>query len=650
MNSAAALSSKTEPVAIGQIVFHLRRNELNEAGSLLARALLRAPDDPAILHLSGTVHRLQNRPVEAEEYYRRSLASDRSQSHVHRDLGKLLAALGRLNDAIVEFRRSLRLRPDDADTHLCIAVALSRQGQIAEAETAYRQVVCLQPGHLVARLGLAETLCRLGHPREAEAVLRRITGVAEPALAAAIAYRLGIALQQQKKYSQALAQYDSAQAFQPDFPAVDFVRGETLQQIGQWERAALSFRKVLERHPAHANAGGSFALICALTGDFPAAREWSVKVLERSPAHGAARIALALTEIEDGNFAAAAEGLRDLLEGPTAQNVEGTAVAAGFAADAFDRRRRYAEAFAVSCASKMMLRHIWPGLAGTARMTDIARESTRYLQHATPWEAAEVSTPPESPAAAHIFVLGFLRSGTTLVETVLATDSNVVHADEVDFLGDAARTFLTNAGGLEQLATLSAPELTHLRANYWRAVRSAHFVVRGKIFIDKMPINTFRLPLIARLFPAAKVVFAIRDPRDVVLSCFRHHFDRTACSMEFLRLDDCANLYAAAMSFADVCRKKLPLDVLELRYENLVGDFDSTTRALCRFVGVDWSEALLDFRQAAETIDLRGASARQVRRGLYAGAAGHWRNYSAELAPVLPVLKPWVERFGYTPD
>ncbi len=255
-------------------------------------------------------------------------------------------------------------------------------------------------------------------------------------------------------------------------------------------------------------------------------------------------------------------------------------------------------------------------------------------------------TPNEAPPA-HVFVMGFPRSGTTIVETVLATDISVVHAHEVDFLAGAANTFLTNRAGLDRLAALDAGEIARWRDTYWKAVRSASYSVGGKIFVDKMPINTLRLPLIARLFPSAKTILAIRDPRDVVLSCFRRHFDPTPYSYEFLRLEDCARFYVANMTLADICRKKLPLNILEHRYEDMVADFDSSLRTVCDFAGIAWNKNMRDFRGAAGAIDLRSASARQVRCGLYTGAAGHWRCYRDELAPVLPILAPWIARLGY---
>jgi len=647
--TGSAPSSDSRSFVIAQAVAHLRRKEASVAGALLSDALKRAPRDPAFLHLMGTARQLEKRSAEAEELYRRSLASHAAQPHVHRDLGKLLASQGRLDEAIAEFRETIRLKPDNEDAHLCLATAFARKGEFGAAEAGYRDVLRLQPSQMVARLALAETLCNLGRPVEAERLLREAPAMREPALAAALAWRLGVALKQQKKYSQALALFDAAQTHQPDLPAVDYLRGETLQQMGRWEEAAVSFRKVLARHPRNANAAACLALISALAGNFVEAREWGEKALEQKPAHGIAHIALALAEIESGNFAAAAARMGELLENPS-EKAEGTVVAAGFAADAFDRHGRYRESFEVARASKAMLRDLWSSQTGGRRMPDVARELTNYFETSAPWTAAKDRHAEAGEPTAHVFVLGFLRSGTTLLETILATDPNALHADEIDFLADGAGAFLTCAEGLDRLAALSDNELAIWRAKYWQSVGDAKFAVGGKIFVDKMPINTFRLPLISRLFPTAKIIFAIRDPRDVVLSCFRRHFDATPYSREFLQLEDCARFYAATMEFADACRNKLPLSMFDLRYEDIVGDFDSTIRSLCALTGIGWHESMRDFRQAADTIDLRGASARQVRRGLYSGAAGHWRNYCEELAPVLPILAPCVARLGYPPE
>jgi hypothetical protein len=122
-------------------------------------------------------------------------------------------------------------------------------------------------------------------------------------------------------------------------------------------------------------------------------------------------------------------------------------------------------------------------------------------------------------------------------------------------------------------------------------------------------------------------------------------------SFEFLRLDDCARFYAAVMQLVDSVRKKAPfLRICEIRYEDLVADFDRAVTTICTFAGIEWNEAMRNFQMASSTIDRRSQSAAQVQRGLYRGAAEHWRHYAPQLSPVLPILAPWIARFGYPPD
>ncbi|HEY0222899.1 MAG TPA: sulfotransferase, partial [Pseudolabrys sp.] len=164
------------------------------------------------------------------------------------------------------------------------------------------------------------------------------------------------------------------------------------------------------------------------------------------------------------------------------------------------------------------------------------------------------------------------------------------------------------------------------------------------------PLNTVKLPLIAKLFPNAKIIFALRDPRDVVFSCFRRHFKVNATMFEFLNLTDSARFYAAIMALAEVLRDKLPLNLFEHRYEDMVVDFETRVRAVCDFVGVPWNDSMKDFNKYAPAVDLRSPSATQVRKPLYSEALAQWRRYEEQLAPIQPILRPWVEKFGYPVD
>jgi hypothetical protein len=172
---------------------------------------------------------------------------------------------------------------------------------------------------------------------------------------------------------------------------------------------------------------------------------------------------------------------------------------------------------------------------------------------------------------------------------------------------------------------------------------------QGRVFVDKLPLNSIKLPLIARLFPEARVLLAVRDPRDVVLSGFRQRFRINPSMFELLNLEGAAAFYDQVMGLTALYRERFDLPVLVHRYEDLVGDFETAARRVCAFVGVAFSEDMRRFERHGERRAIATPSAGQVVRGLYDGS-GQWRRYAAELAPVLPRLAPWIARFGYPPD
>jgi hypothetical protein len=166
------------------------------------------------------------------------------------------------------------------------------------------------------------------------------------------------------------------------------------------------------------------------------------------------------------------------------------------------------------------------------------------------------------------------------------------------------------------------------------------------VFIDKLPLNSIKLPLIAKLFPEAKILFAVRDPRDAVLSCFRQRFRMNPSMFEFLTLDGAARFYAQVMRLSELYRDRFALTVFEHRYEDLVSDFEGRAQAVCDFIGVDWTPEMRRFADGGARRSVATPSATQVARGLYDGA-GQWRRYADQLAPVIPILQPWIDKFGY---
>jgi hypothetical protein len=266
--------------------------------------------------------------------------------------------------------------------------------------------------------------------------------------------------------------------------------------------------------------------------------------------------------------------------------------------------------------------------------------------YAAGWsDAASGDSPPSAAGRrAPVFLVGFPRSGTTLLDTLLMGHSGVHVLEEEPILQRVGEAL----GDFERLPALEQEEIERLRALYFAELDAFDPDANGKTVIDKLPLNILGAPLIHRLFPEAKLILALRHPCDVVLSCFMQNFDLNDAMANFLDIGDAARLYDLVMTFWTRARALLPLDVHEVRYEALVEDKEREMRALVDFLGLPWEERLLDHEGTAlRRGPIVTPSYAQVVQPIYRRAAGRWERYRDQLAPVLPLLAPWAEKMGY---
>jgi tetratricopeptide (TPR) repeat protein len=633
---------------VQQAISYLKGSDWAQAEAALTQAMTLVADDADALHLMGIVRDMQGRASDAENYFRRAIGGNPLLPQAHHSLGNLLAAQRRFDEAASEQREAIRLKANFAQAHLALALVQSATGDHESSSRSCAQALRIQPNYLQARLALAAELKALNRFGEAEQALRRalLLHVPDARMAASIEIDLGILLNLQGRFDEALRCFNSARDGAPGMPVADFNLGDTLQRLGRLDESLDAFRRVLEFEPENVGALESAALVAARKHDTKSARLYGGRALALDPRRVMALLAMAIADVEDGDPEAAHDKLRTVLNDPDYSDGAKTTFAVGLAA-ALDRHGEVRRSFTLYTELNQARRAPVAAQYERARVISEVDRLLEYFRHSGRWDISPIPQPAREIPDGHVFVLGFMRSGTTLLATALAGHRKVVIIDEQEHLTGSAVAFLLGDDGLNQLRDLGEGDIARWQEAYWHSVDAAGLQVKGRVFVDKMPLNTLRLPLIARLFPEAKVIFALRDPRDIVLSCFRRQFDMTPHSFEFLRLDDCARYYAGTMELATEYRNKLPLNIMEVRYENLVSDFACNLRAVCEFVGIDWQQQMLDFSSAADVINPQSASAIQVRRGLYQDAVGQWRRYRDQLAPVLPILQPWIERFGY---
>lgn len=460
---------------------------------------------------------------------------------------------------------------------------------------------------------------------------------------AQLAHNLGIARAEYGDRSGARAAFAHAAALDPANPDSQFNLAVTSEEEGDVEQAEAAYRRCLALAPKNAAAAAGLAALCEQKSALPEAERWTSVALVLDAADPVARLTRAQLQFRAGDYAAAAAILEGLLDAPL--SVRNRALASGRLGAAYDRLDRPADAWSMFLAAKQALRDGLQAAAedgggyGFSTAGRIARQLDTLL----------TDPPASSGGETPVFLLGFPRSGTTLLDQILSGHPGVAVLEEKDTLQDLLQRRALSDADLRAF-TAAAPEaLVEDRRRYWRRVDEyLPGRPRDSVFVDKLPLNTLFLPLLARLFPAARFIFALRDPRDVVLSCFMQSFALNEAMRHFLTLEETADFYAAVMEVGRRSLAALPQRVHRVRYEDVVGDVESEARRLLEFLGLPWEPAVLDFQMTAKRRRINTPSYHQVARPIYGDAKERWRRYEIQLAPVLPKLKPFIEAFSYS--
>ena len=282
----------------------------------------------------------------------------------------------------------------------------------------------------------------------------------------------------------------------------------------------------------------------------------------------------------------------------------------GLLADSHDAQSRTSEAFVAYTDSDWLQREVNAAQCATASPSALqyALGLVDYLRSAdrTRWCAAPPSSGPESPAG-DVFVLGFLRSGTALLEVTLEGHAQVASVEESESLIDSMHQFMQQPQDLERLVHAPPTTLDTLRGAYWRRVAQTGVDGSGKVLVDKSPLNILKLSLIARLFPRANTLVTCRDSLDVVRSGFRHRFRMRRPIYEMLTLAGAAHYYDAVMRVLMECTCLLPPGYSLVRHEGVVSGFAREMCRVCDLLGLKWDPPMGEFagRTHARTPALR---------------------------------------------
>ena len=464
---------------------------------------------------------------------------------------------------------------------------------------------------------------------------------------------LGFCLMDLDRPRQAATMFELALKLDPNSPQACYGYGWAAEGIGALDSADSAWRRAVALDPKHADAWAGLSGLAVRRREWSDAKTAADRALALDPQQTDAMMNLARIEMGQRDHDSASKRLKDIVALPYLKPLA-RANCKIMLGDALDAAGRHRQAFAAYKQAKSDIRGLYAPVYEAPEMTPAPTAARRLMDEFLESPAAAWRRPPaggfDGDARGHVILTGFARSGTTLLEQVLETHPDVVSLDERPLLQDAEIEFLAAPGGLKRLAAVVPASLEPFQASYWRKVREFGADPTGKVFVNKHPFATVRLPLIARLFPYAKYIFAIRDPRDVVLSCFRRSFNMNPAMYEFNTLEGAARYYDAVMRAGAAYLDRLPLEVYRVKYEDLVADFDGVAQDICGFIDVEWTEDLRNFARTVGERRIATPSSVQIARGLYTEGVGQWRPYAFALKSVMPILRPWVETFGYDPD
>jgi tetratricopeptide (TPR) repeat protein len=620
------------PEAANNLGLILQAQGKGQAAVAQFREALRLRPDAAMVHNNlGNALRLQGDKAQALASFRLALQIDPTLAEAHSNLGQLSLELRRLDEAARHCREAVRLRPDFAEAHNNLGNVLREQGQLREAKGCYAEALRINPGLALTYNNLGQALQEEGKLDDAIAWYEK--GLQLEPDSARMHCNLASALEEQEKHQEAIDRYAMALRFDPGYAEAHNGLGFVLHEQGHFEEAKARFRAAIRLQPDLAAAHCNLGTVLEVLNEFDAAQRCFREALRHDPNHAGAYAQLATLlrgRLPEADLAA----MRQLLAA-TPQLAAGKRSALHFGlAQVLDAQGDYAQAAQHLSHANALCRADWQQRNKGYDPTEHARFVDHLIATFTPEFFARVrdfGLETERP----IFIVGLPRSGTTLIEQVLASHSQVFGAGELRLVRDAfealPRALNSEATPLECVPGLDRVTCGAIAQRHLDRLRALN--EQAPRVTDKMPDNYLYLGLIATLFPQAKLIHCRRDPRDVAVSCWSTQFRhiRWACDPEHI-----AARFRDYRRLMDHWRQVLPVPLLEVDYEETVADLEGVARRLVAWCGLEWEPACLAFHETRRPV--RTASVTQVRQPLYKKSVARWKHYEHALASLFAQL------------
>ena len=628
---------------LNSLTEHYQNRRFSEAEELSVEITQAFPKHQFAWTVLGAVLSLTGRKSEAVNANRTAVKLSPQDAAAHSNLGIALRELGRLDEAIASYTQAIALKPNFAEAYYSLGNTLNELGRLDEAEAKYNRAIESKPAFAEAHSNLGNTLKDLGRLDEAKASYNQAIAL-KPDYVEAYS-NLGALLQKLGRLGEAEASCRQAISLKPDYAEAHNNLGVTLKKLGRWDEAEASCTQAIALKPDYAEAQLN---LCELLEKMNRADELSsfIRSVSRNILEKSADFLYfeALTEFRQENYEKAAElveeiNIPELLDErqPFAMKLVGDIYhhkgnySAAF--EAYQSRNKYVKA---SLEYKKQDREkYFSQQRGKVAQIEQLQEKSTYRSVINPsWIQPT-------------FLIGFPRSGTTLLDTILRTHSNINVLEELPMFSKMKKG-MGDIPTFSKIEAMDNAEAESASGFYFEELKKHIEFGNEQILVDKLPLNILELPLINQVFPNAKYIIALRHPLDCVLSCWMQNFNLTPAMANMIDLERIVDFYDVAMSILKLCEKRYSLDIHKIRYEDVVVNFEGNVSSLLTFLDLKWEEKLRSYHETALARGkINTPSYSQVIQPLYKTASYRWKNYEEYLEPYKLRLAPWIKEYGY---
>ena len=581
------MPSSPSPQQINALVSLYNRGELEVAINQANELVRQFPSAIILYNILGAAHSKKGRKEDALACFAKAVEIDPRFPDAHNNLGATLRNLGRPEEAIDSYKDALNLKPGYAEAHYNLGNALNDLGRQEEAAASFSKALELKPDYFNAHNNLGLALNNLGRHEEALASFSKAAALA-PNNPSAF-NNLGVTFRALGRQEQAIEQYEKALKIKPDYDEAHYNLANAFSDLGDQERALARYAAALQLNPNLAEAYRSMG---------------SIKTYEA----GDPQI----------------DKMQKLLAAPGA--TENDKMHLSFALGmAKDDLKEFEKAFEYFNGGNALRKKAFGfEISEEKKLFDTIIET--FENGPSPTEIDEKSIDGSRPTP--VFIVGMMRSGTSLIEQILASHSDVYGAGELLTLGQSVQSI--NWSG----TSLDWRQLVEIKQSYMRYLST---LGASEPFItDKAPLNFRWIGFIRHALPNARIIHVKRDPVATCWSIYKHFFSSIGNGYAY-DLRDVAEYYRLYLRLMTYWNKKFPVAIYEISYEKLTEDQESETRKLLAHMGLGWEPQTLDFHKTKRAVAT--VSAAQVRKKLYRGSSEEWKNYEQFIQPMIKILR-----------